>query len=141
VLPRVHWAFRQFVRPVGPPPAGASIANPDSQTSKDLVDPKNIEDGHAKSDSPPEKQTSQAPGTEPEDLSEQLQQATSPTLSKQTATHWSASQWLEILANIFRTSNSTLKKSEGGGSYRNQAKRGAKGIALKKGAILDKKAA
>ncbi len=141
MLPRVHLAFRQFVRPVGPPPAGASIANPDSQTPKDLAAPKNSDEADGGADLPPREQAPQVQGAEVEGLSEQPQNQPPHASANQTATHWSASQWLEILANIFRTSNSAVKKNEAGDSYRTQAKRGAKGITLKKGAILDKKVA
>ena len=132
VLARVHLAFRQFVRPVGAsPPGSTALRDRAPQPPQDENPKKKPEEESSPQDGKNERKEARAqdevqgPDEVPED---------SPKASL-----WSASRLMELLSSLV-TQQSEINRLKGATAYETTRKTQRKGIRLRKGSIIDRKA-
>lgn len=151
VLPRIHLALRQFVRPIGPANQGSSsltqekplVHAPEPKAQDPSALPSEGEKNTPPSEEDPiEDETGtlveggEAPSALPQGQSEQRD--ANPQKSK--AALWNPNELLQLIKRIVMT-ETINKKQKGRAEYQNVGRRSQKGLALRKGSVLDKKAA
>ncbi len=148
MLPRIHLALRQFVRPIGPANQGSSSLTQD----KPLVQPPELKEEEAKQltqrhgdgktfqqETPDSEEGSSpsaveaSPNTDGADLPAESSQ-------RPKVAFWNPNELLQLIKRIVST-DALNKRQMGKIEYQSIGRRSQKGLALKKGTVLDKKAA
>ena len=132
MLARVHLAFRQFVRPVGSAPPGSTTLGdrapqpPQNETPNEKP----------KEESPPQEGKN---GQEEARAQEEVEGPEEIPEDAPKSSLWSASRLMELLSSLV-TSQSENNRLKGATAYETTRKTQRKGIHLRKGSIIDRKA-
>jgi hypothetical protein len=147
VLPRIHLALRQFVRPIGPADQGSSsmtqekphvqAPEPKDDDSRRLIQ---NQDEHSN----PQKDSSTSGDdlevADPNSLITDRPAERDESAQKPRIPFWNPNDLLQLIKRIVST-EALNKAQKGRVEYQNAGRRSQKGLSLRKGTVLDRKAA